>query len=139
MSGLKRAFALVCVIFMVLSLSSCAAAKLADSFNKDEVLERGKEIAGLLSASDFAVVTAEIREDLREQLSENDLRDALGIYITEAGAFKEFTSSAVVGQKDKTTGEDYAIAVIRAKHENKSLTYTFYFDVNMDVVGLYMK
>ena len=35
MSGLKRAFALVCVIFMVLSLSSCAAAKLADSFNKE--------------------------------------------------------------------------------------------------------
>lgn len=139
MSGLKRILAFICVLFTVLSLSSCAKVKLADSFSKDEVLKRAEEVAGLLSASDFAAVTAQVREDLREQLSENELKDALVLYITEAGAFKEFTSSAVIGQKDKSTGEDYAVAVIRAKYENKSLTYTFYFDVNLDVVGLYMK
>jgi PHD/YefM family antitoxin component YafN of YafNO toxin-antitoxin module len=135
----KRVISLVFILLLVLSLSSCASTKLAEAFDKEEVLARGKEVAALLSASDFAAVTAQVREDLREQLSENGLKDALGTYITEAGAFKEFTSSAVIGQKDKSTGEDYAVAVIRAKHENKSLTYTFYFDVNMDIVGLYMK
>ena len=136
---MKKIRPIILIVLLVLSLSSCASTKLSDAFDKDEVLARGKEVASLLSASDFASVTAEVREDLREQLSENGLKDALGSYITEAGAFKEYTSSAVIGQKDKTSGEDYAVAVIRAKYENKSLTYTFYFDVNMDVVGLYMK
>ena len=43
------------------------------------------------------------------------------------------------GTKDETTGEEYAVVQVMAKHENANLTYTLSFDKDLMLVGLYLK
>lgn len=51
----------------------------------------------------------------------------------------EFKSAAAASQESKSTGENYAVAVLVCKYENASLTYTIFMDVDLNIVGMYMK
>jgi hypothetical protein len=44
-------------------------------------------------------VNAEIRDDLQDRLTSNQLKDAIGAKLVEAGAFIEYQSIATLGQK----------------------------------------
>jgi len=127
---------LVCTI----ALSACtSAAKLADIYDEKVVTERAKEIVEMINAQDFDNVNAEIRTDLQDRLTSNQLKDAIGAKLIEAGAFIEFPSITTLGQKSKTSGEDYATVVLVGKYEKSPLVFTITMDSNLDIVGLYVK
>jgi len=127
---------LVCTI----ALSACtSAAKLADIYDEKVVTERAKEIVEMINAQDFDNVNAEIRTDLQDRLTSNQLKDAIGAKLIEAGAFIEFPSITTLGQKSKTSGEDYATVVLVGKYEKNTLVFTITMDSNLDIVGLYVK
>ena len=136
---MKKTLSLGLALILILSLTACSVAKLSENYDKDEVLSRAEEIVALLNASDFDAVAAGVREDLQEQLSSEVLENALGEILAQAGAFQEFTAEAVTGQQSKTTGEDYAVAVLVGKYENASHTFTISFNEDLEIVGLYMK
>ena len=131
--------AIVLMMAMILFLVACGGAKLADIFDEDEVTARAKDVVGLINDRDYEAVTGQVREDLRDQLTADTLRDALDATLDESGAFEEYKSVTVVGQKDKNSNEDYAVAVLTGKYENASRTFTISMDQDLDIVGLYMK
>lgn len=120
-------------------LAACGGAKLADTFDKDEVTARAEDVVGLINDRDYEAVTDQVREDLRDQLTADTLRDAWDATLDTSGAFEEYKSETVIGQKSKSTGEDYAVAVLVGKYENATRTFTLSMDQNLDLVGLYMK
>lgn len=128
-------------ILLVLSitLSACTSTKLADSYDENIVTERAKEIVEMINAQNFDQVNAEIRDDLQDQLTAEKLEEAIGAKLVEAGAFLEYQSTATLGQKSKTSGEDYAVVVLVGKYENGNVVYTISMDSNLDIVGLYFK
>ena len=58
--------------------------------------------------------------------------------IGNRGAFVEYKSNVAVGAKD-SEGVDAAVAVVVAKYENKTVTYTMSYDKEMNLIGFYFK
>lgn len=135
---MKRKGWLALGLAAVLLLAGCASG-LADCFAQEDVTNRAKEVVETINTLDYQAVVDELREDLRDQITPQRLEESWGTQLTAAGAFQEYKSVTLVGQKDKTTGEDYATAVLVCRYENASLTYTLTFDRDLALVGLYMK
>lgn len=125
--------------FVAILLSGCGATKLAESFNEDEVISLAEEVIGLMSNGDYEAITNKVREDLRKDLSPEVLKNAADLVLKNAGGFKQFQKSSVIGQKSKSTGEDYAVAIVITEYENKKVTYTISFNTDMEIVGFYLK
>jgi len=129
------AFILICTIV----LSACAGAKLSDIYKEDEVIAKAKETVEVINTLDYDSMMKVLREDLRDQLDSNTLKDAWDAKLSAAGEFKEYQSVTTLGQKSKTTGEDYAVVVLTCTYENDTLIYTLSMDSNLEIVGMYMK
>lgn len=128
-------------IFLIFSimLSACTSTQLADSYDQNAVIERGKEVVEIINSQDFEAVNAELRDDLQSQLTAAQLQEAIEQKLVDAGAFVEFQSITTLGQKSKSTGEDYATVVLVGKYEKSTLVFTITMDANLDIVGLYTK
>jgi len=126
-------------VTLILSLAACSSSKLADVFKGDEVAARAKGFVETINTLDYDAVVSEIREDLQSQVTPESLERAWGVQLTDAGTFKEYATVVTYGQKDKSTGEDYAVCVLVCKYENASHTFTISIDKNLEIVGLYMK
>ena len=135
----KRIAALVFALVFALCLSSCSGAKLADTFDEDEVITRAKEVVEIINTLDYAAMTAELREDLQDDLTPDKLKESWDPLLSEADSFTEFKSVTTAGQKSKETGEDYAIVVLVCKYENSTRTITLVMDTELALVGMYMK
>jgi histidyl-tRNA synthetase len=139
MKKIKSAIFLL-IMGMVFSMfAGCSSNKLADIYSEDEVIERAKQVVEVINTLDYIAMTDELRQDLRDQLTADQLKEAWDSKLQKAGKFKEYKATAALGQKSKSTGEDYAVAVITCKYENSNLTFTIVLDKNLDVVGMYMK
>jgi hypothetical protein len=126
-------------LVFILSLAGCASVKLADIYSEDEVITRAQECISVINTHDYDAMNEQLREDLRDQLTSVQLEEAWSPILTEAGDFQEYTTTAVIGQKDQSTGEDYATAILACQYENTSLTFTIIIDKDMEVVGMYIK
>jgi hypothetical protein len=128
----------ILLVFSI-TLASCASVKLADNYDENIIIERAKEVVGMLNSQDYDNVNAEIRNDLQDQLTSSKLKDLIGAKLDEAGAFIEYPSITTLGQKSKTSGEDYATAVLVGKYEKSTVVFTVTMDSNLDIVGLYVR
>lgn len=131
----------ILIILLVFStaLSACTSEKLADIYDENIVTEHAKEVVEMINSQDYEKVNAEIRDDLQDRLTSNQLKDAIGAKLVEAGAFIEYQSIATFGQKSKTSNEDYATVVLVGKYEKSTFVFTISMDSNLDIVGLYVK
>lgn len=124
---------------LILSFAACSSNKLADIYSEDEVITRAKGFVDTINTLDYDAVVSGIREDLQSQVTAESLKSAWDTQLTDAGAFEEYKTVVTYGQKDKTTGENYAVCVLVCKYENASLTFTISMDKSLEIVGLYMK
>lgn len=137
---MKRIISALLSLSAAITLAACGSSgKLDGGFLKEDVIARGKDVVLLLNASDYASVENMVREDVKSVLSAQVLETALDGYIKNAGAFSEFIGQAATSQKDTSSGQYYAVAVLVAKYANASYTFTISFDKDMKIVGLYMK
>jgi len=135
---------LIRILFILLvfsiTLSACTSAvKLADIYDEKIVTKRAKEIVEMINSQDYDQVHAEIRDDLQDQLTSSKIKDVIGAKLAEAGAFIEYPSITTLGQKSKTSGEDYATVVLVGKYAESVIVYSITMDANLDIVGFYVK
>ena len=134
---------LIRILFILLvfsiTLSACTSAKLADKYDENIVTERAKKVVEMINSQDYDKVNAEIRHDLQDQLTSSKLKDVMEAMLDEAGAFIEYPSITTLGQKSKTSGEDYATVVLVGKYEKSTIVFTITMDSNLDIVGFYVK
>jgi len=134
---------LIRILFILLifsiTLPACNPVKLADIYDENIVIERAKEVVEMINSQDYDKVNAEIRDDLQDQLTSNKINDAIGSKLVEAGAFVEYPSITTLGQKSKTSGEDYATVVLVGNYEKSTIVFTITMDSNLDIVGFYVK
>jgi hypothetical protein len=137
---MKKLLSSLLIFVMMLSLSSCASTKLPEGFDKDEVTEHAKEIVDLINAKDYESLNAEMRDDLKDALTIDKLKEAFDAPISEAGAFVEVKQVVTAtGPKSQNNGEDFVYAVVVCKYEKVNHTYTLSFDRDMKLIGLYIK
>ena len=134
---MKKTIMIILGIFVAFIFSGCNSTKLADSFDKATVKASAKQVIDYMNSGDFDSVNALVREDGKEILTSDVLSDAVQKTYGKAGSFVEYKAVNIIGQKDKDM--NYAIALVQAKYEKKTVTFTISFDSNMAVVGIYMK
>lgn len=136
---MKKVMLSALALVLVFSLAACSSSKLADVYKEDEVIAKAKNVVETINSLDYDAVVSFVRSDLQSQLSADALETAWGALLREGGAFKEYKSTAVYGQKSKSTGEDYAVCILVCSYENATRTFTISMDKDLSVVGLYMK
>ena len=123
---------------LVLVLTGCSSAKLSDAFDEETVIASAQEAIDLLVKGECDKVVEKMSAEMQEALTAEDLAANMEAMDTLTGAFKEYKSSAVVGQQD-AQGTDMAVAVIVAAFEKRNVTYTISYNTDMEIVGLWMK
>lgn len=133
------------VIVVILSLVicftlllGCSSPKLSEDFNEEEVKEAVEDVISYLNNKDSEAIleisTVAVKNAFTEEVMEQVFEA-----IDEGGEFEEIEEISVGGQKDKDTEEEFAVAVAKAKYENKKFVYTITFTKQMKLAGLYYK
>ena len=140
---MKKLIKSIITVTLILALSvgllGCAGTPLPEGFDAEEVGTAAEEIVGLATAGDFDSIIAMLREDIRNTVTVDQLKEGWAPSYEKAGKFVSITKTALTGATDKTTGEEYAVAQVLVKHEGASLVYTLSFDNDMALIGLYLK
>lgn len=135
----KLGAVLVLLLGMVMTVTGCVPSKISDSFNKEEVESKSKEVVQLLIDGKDEDVYNMLRQDVRETVTAEEIKAAYDKICGEDGAFKEFEDITLIGQKYKETGEDIGVAIIETKFEKGENVFTISFDTDMKLIGLYLK
>ena len=136
---IKTALSVVMVLALSVGMIACAGGKLPEGFDKDEVGSAAEEIVGLATTGDYDSIINALRDDLKSSITADQLKEGWASLFEKAGAFDSITKTVFSSTKDKTTGEEYAVVQVLAKHANANLIYTLSIDKNLALVGLYLK
>lgn len=128
----------ICLILCFTLLTGCAGGKLSDDFNEEEVKQAAGDVIEILNNKDtkslLEISTVQVKEAFTDEVLEQ-------IYeaIDEGGDFKEVKAISVASTADKSTKEEFAVAVVKAEYEIKTFTYTISFTKQMKLAGLFYK
>ena len=136
---MKKLIKIVLFFGLLLTFTACSSDKLSSSFDKDEVTDKAKAVVEVINTKDYAAIIALFRSDLQDQITADQLQQAFDEQLEAAGTFSDFKSIVIKSENDKSTNEEYAVVILEAVYENKTLIYTISFDTDLELVGLYMK
>ena len=134
----KSICAIMIAIMAAFCLTACGSAKLAEGFDEATVKAEAQKALDYLIAGEYEDCRAMMDASMQENLSAEVLAANMEAMTGNTGAFQEYKSVAVVGQKD-AEGADYAVAVIVADFESGKLTFNVSFNGQMEIIGLWMK
>jgi len=126
------------ILISSLLIFSCGTPNLPKGFDSEEVENRTREIIKVINTKDYDDIHALIKEDLQALTTPEQLKEGWAPMLDNAGEFIEINELILSGER----GEKdifFAMAIVKCEYENDNHIYTFYFDDNMELVGLYMK
>lgn len=135
---MKKLITVIIALLAALMLCGCTATPIAGGFSEETLLEKGKAFIALINTRDYEAVCNEIREDYREKVKPDDIKAAWDEQLKKLGALKEYSNWATAGVND-TDGSDLALIAIKCKYDGGDATFTFYYDLDYRLTGLYMK
>ncbi|MDD2591825.1 MAG: DUF3887 domain-containing protein [Erysipelotrichaceae bacterium] len=136
---MKLLFKSLLVISVLFITVACSNNELSSKFDEEEVIDKAKEVIEVINTQNYEDVIAYIRADLQAEITAEQLKEAWGDRITNAGVFKEIKNTALKTQEDPNTKEDFVTIIIQAVYEKDTLVYTLSFDEELEMIGLYMK
>ena len=125
-------------ILSMLLLTACSAPALSADFNEEEVKLLAQDVVSLLNAQDSEGLRSVFTEQMNTAITD-DVFVQIYAAIEGGGKFEAIDNITVVGSSDKSTGEEFATAVVTAKYENQTFTYTITFNKQMQLAGLYYR
>lgn len=134
----KNICAVVIMILAAFCLTACSSVKLAEGFDEAKVKEETQRALDFLIAGEYEECVAMMDADMQAALSAETLAVNVEAANEKTGAFKEYKSISVLGQKD-AEGMDCAVAVVVADFEKGTITYNVSFNQEMQIIGLWMK
>jgi len=138
-SNLKtKTIILLATILSMLLLTACSAPALSADFNEEEVKQLAQDVVSLLNAQDSDGLRSLFTEQMKTAITD-DVFVQIYAAIEEGGKFEAIERISVVGSTDKSTGEEFATAVVTANYENQNFTYTITFNKQMQLAGLYYR
>ena len=129
---------IMAVLLAIVLLTACAGKDLPEGFVEEEVLDRARNVASLMTAEDYEGTAALFSPAMAEKLDAATMEETVGDQIRELGEFEAITTEKVAGASDKDAG-DVAVVVLVCKHTNGKATYTISIDRDDRICGLYMR
>jgi len=132
-------FLTILTILSGLFLTACSTPPpLSPDFNEDDVKQAAENVVTLLNAQDKEGLRAIFTEEMNAAITD-DVFIQIYAAIEGGGKFEAIQNTTVAGSTDNNTGEEFATAVVSAKYENKTFTYTISFNKQMQLAGLYYR
>jgi predicted methyltransferase len=122
----------------VLLLTACSAPALSADFNEEDVKLLALDVVSLLNAQDSVGLRSLFTEQMNTAITD-DVFVQIYAAIEGGGKFEAIEDITVVGSTDKSTGEEFATAVVTAKYENQTFTFTITFNKQMQLAGLHYR
>lgn len=129
---------LLSIILSMLLLTACSAPALSVDFIEEDVKLLAQDVVSLLNAQDSEGLRSLFTEQMNTAIND-DVFIQIYADIEGGGKFESIENISVVGFTDKSTGEEFATAVVNAKYENQTFTYTITFNKQMQLAGLYYR
>lgn len=141
MKKIKSFLLVMTVIFGIVSSVGCNnSQKLSKDFDAQTVKDKAEEVINVINSGNYEeLVNSYFTTQMKAVLPAEKLVNDIKPVIDELGKFLSFDREAVTGSTDKDTDQEFAVAVIKAKYENRNAQYTISFDKEMRVAGFYIK
>jgi hypothetical protein len=137
-SGFKLFSVFVAAILMCCVLLAGCVPPLSSDFNEEEVKNAAENVIALINSQDSEGLKAVCNVQMRQALTD-DLLAQIYAAIGEGGQFNGIEDISVSGAKDKSSGEEFALVIVKAGYEIKTFIYTITFTKQMKLAGLYYK
>ncbi len=135
---LKRKLIFLAVPLLLLLLAGCSVPPLPENYDATTVEQKATEALQYLVARDYASVSAMVRADLQEALSPETLENAWSGKADALGEYKSCSLKQLFGTEGSADGKTYGGAIMTAVFDSKSVIFTFTFDADYQLVGLYI-
>ena len=126
------------IMILVMAAALSSGTKLSGDFDEEKVKAAAQEAIDYLVAGEYEACVRLMGEEMQAAISAEVLAGNMETMTGQKGAFQEYKSCSVVGQKDKE-GTESAVAVVVAAFEKGNLTFTVSFDKEMKMIGFWMK
>ena len=120
-------------VLALLLLAGCEGKPLPDGMDEETLLSAGQEVVDLLREGDYQQVYDRFREDIRETLTVDNVKNLMETEVAGAGEFKKVKDTLATGS---TEGEAHGIAVIYCEYTKENVRFRVAFDPDMDLIGL---
>ena len=119
-------------------LTGCSSAKLSSSFKEDEVIKAAENVITLINKQDSENLKQICTVQMKDALTDDVLKK-INAAISECGKFLKVEEIRVASKTDKASKEEFAVVIVKAKYEIKTIIYTISFTKQMKLAGLYYK
>ena len=126
--------ALVMALCLLL-LSGCGSSTVPEGFDLKTVEDTAQSLTNMIHASDYQGLLQNATAAIKAQVTPDLLRDGWQSYFAQIGAFTKIAS--VKTQAVEENGVSYARTVVISRHEKGTSTFTFVFDAEMKLAGIF--
>jgi len=137
-SKLKITVCLVLAVMICSLLLSGCGNKLSEDFDKEEIKKAVENVINTINEEDGEALKNMGVVQLKEALTDDVLKKIFEA-INEGGEFQKIEDISIAGYTDKTSEEEFAVVVAKAKYEIKKFTFTITFTKQMKLAGLYYR
>lgn len=106
-------------------------------FSEEAVAEKAKQAISFLDADDYDALRAMMPEQAGEILTDEILTEAKRSIAEDFGAFSAWGNAYVTEITEQ--GQHAAAVELGASYEKTSVTYTLFFNEEMQLTGIYMR
>ena len=121
---------------LLLLLLGCKGEPLPEGMDEDALFTAGKDVVLLLVDGEFETVHGMLREDLRGQISVDDIRAEVSLQLSDAGVYKQIEDHMATGQV--VDGISYGISVLYCEFSEEDVLIRVSFDNDWNLVGIYL-
>ena len=130
----------VCLgVFLLLGGCRSSQNQLPEAFEEDEVRQEALQAVEYFNQRDYQSLVDMRSEEMKEAMTAEDFAEACDPYLDEKGEFEEIEKTAVLGNTDKTTGDEYGGVIMVGAYENGKLQFTIGFNEEMEMVQFYIR
>ena len=125
------------IVFILVLLSACSS--IPKGFEENRLKEEAQVVVEHLEELDAVWAIDKMRDDLEVLLKEEELKDILITKYQAVGSVESDIKFTISDVRDPNTNELYALVIVFCFFFFCKGTYTLSFDLNYDLVGLYIK
>lgn len=124
---------IVSLVMSLVSLTGCKGEALPEGMEEDVLFTAGKDVMLLLVGGDYEAVHEMLREDQREIVGVDDIREVVSSQLNGAGIYKQIEDHMATGQV--VNGERYGISVLYCEFSEEDVLIRISFDRDWNLVG----
>ena len=122
------------LVFSLLLVTGCKGEPLPEGMDENALFTAGKDVVLLLVGGEYETVHEMFREDLREKISVDDIRDKVSLQLSDAGVYKQIEDHMATGEV--ADGVRYGISVLYCEFSEEDVLIRVSFDSDWNLVGL---